>query len=71
MKNRKRILQWGRILLVLIWVLAGAFLVVHASMHAFQHQLYFRSILCLPGLRAGSSRCSRGRHCSYSPSCSR
>ena len=42
MKNRKRILQWGRILLVLIWVLAGAFLVVHASMHAFQHQLYFR-----------------------------
>ncbi len=42
MKNRKRILQWCRILLVLIWVLAGAFLVVHASMHAFQHQLYFR-----------------------------
>jgi len=42
MKNRKRIFLWGCILLVLAWVLAGAFLVIRASMSTFEHQLYFR-----------------------------
>ena len=42
MRNRKQIFLWCWILLTLVWALTGAFLVVRASMSAFEHQLYFQ-----------------------------